>query len=243
MLILALDTTTRAGSIALWEAGEVIDCYVDRSGRTHAERLPGDLVALLGRHGRALSDVDLFAVAAGPGSFTGLRIGIATVQGLAFAHSRLVVGISALEALLSLGGVVAGHDLVAAWIDAQRHEVFSALGDCGAAAGSEEAEVRIVDGPAVGAPADTLARWAPLLAGRRVAFIGDGAVAYRHLVQAHAALHPDLVEPTPPLAPAVAHMAARRAARGEAVLPHAVRPLYVRRPDAELARDRRGGGR
>ena len=239
MLILALDTTTRAGSIALWRDGEVIDCHVDRTGRTHAERLPGDLLAALGRHGHVPADVDLFAVAAGPGSFTGLRIGIATIQGLAFAHNRAVVGVSALEALLWLGAPLAAGGLVAAWIDAQRREVFSALGDCGASAGGDGAGVQLVDGPSVGPPTDTLARWTSLCAGRHVWFIGDGAVNYRHVLDAcDPACH--LVEPTPPLAPAVARMAARRAASGEATPPHAVRPLYVRRPDAELSRGRHG---
>jgi tRNA threonylcarbamoyladenosine biosynthesis protein TsaB len=238
MFILALDTTTRSGSIALWRDGGIVDCSVDRSGRTHAQRLPQDLITLLSRHGQTLSDVDLFAVAAGPGSFTGLRIGIATVQGLAFAHHRRVVGVSALEALLWLGSPLAGDGLVAAWIDAQRGEVFSALADLRNASDSAEGELRIVEGPEVGAPADTLARWAPRFAERRMCFIGDGAVTYRHLLDARSSSGLHLVEPTPPLAPAIASMAARRSAMGEAVLPHAVRPLYVRRPDAELARDR-----
>ncbi len=242
MLILALDTTTRAGSIALWQAGEIVDCHEDRTGRTHAERLPGDLITLLGRQGRTLSEVDLFAVAAGPGSFTGLRIGIATIQGLAFAHGRLVVGVSALEALISMGAAFAGRGLVAAWMDAQRHEVFSALGDCGPASDRDAADVRIVDGPGVGAPADTLSRWTPFLDGRDVWFIGDGALAYRQLIEACSAPGLHLVEPTPPLALAVARIAARLASSGAAVPPHALKPLYVRRPDAEIARDRRGMG-
>jgi tRNA threonylcarbamoyladenosine biosynthesis protein TsaB len=240
MLILALDTTTRSGSIALWQDGAVIGCYEDRSGCTHAQRLPEDLVTLLGRHGRTLSDVDLFAVAAGPGSFTGLRIGIATIQGLAFAHHRRVVGVSALEALLWLGLRLAGEGLIAAWIDAQRREVFSTLADPSNTTDSAAGEMRVVEGPAVGAPAETLARWAPRLAGRHAWFIGDGAVTYRHLLDARSGTGLHLVEPAPPLAPAIASIAARRSARGEAVHPHAVRPLYVRRPDAELARDRGG---
>src|ERR1700675_4177840 len=99
MRVLALDTTTRAGSAALVDD----DCIVEeRSGdasRTHAQRLPGELVALLDANGLAWADVDLFAVGSGPGSFTGLRIGIATVQGLAFVRGRRIVGVPALEAL------------------------------------------------------------------------------------------------------------------------------------------------
>ena len=100
MLVLALDTTTaRAAASPSCRDGA---CWT-RSPATrrgpHAERLPGDLLALLERHGLRPPDVDVFAVATGPGSFTGLRIGIAAIQGLAFATGRPVVGVSALEAL------------------------------------------------------------------------------------------------------------------------------------------------
>jgi tRNA threonylcarbamoyl adenosine modification protein YeaZ len=99
MIVLALDTTTRAGSLALVRDRRLLEVFVGDGSRTHAARLPGDLLDCLTRHGLSLQDVDLFAVAAGPGSFTGLRIGIATIQGLAFASGRNLVGVSALEAL------------------------------------------------------------------------------------------------------------------------------------------------
>src|SRR6187455_1104695 len=81
--ILALDTTTRAGSTALVINDHIVD---ERSGdgtRTHALRLPDEILRLASENQCELSDLDLYAVATGPGSFTGLRIGIATVQGLA----------------------------------------------------------------------------------------------------------------------------------------------------------------
>src|SRR6266508_3210490 len=128
MRVLALDTTTRAGSVALVADDEMV---VERSGdarRTHAERLPGDILALLSDMGLTPSDVDLFAIASGPGSFTGLRIGIATIQGLAFVTRRRVVGVPALDALAQLASRDAGPGgIVAAWMDAHRREVFAAL--------------------------------------------------------------------------------------------------------------------
>src|SRR5262245_60617353 len=128
MRVLALDTTTRAGSIALVENDQVL---AERSGdgsRSHAERLPADLLSLLKACGSSLSQVDAFAVAAGPGSFTGLRIGIATMQGLAFVARRRIVPVSALEALAQLASRECPPGrLVSAWIDAFRGEVFSAL--------------------------------------------------------------------------------------------------------------------
>src|SRR5437764_13514239 len=98
MKVLALDTTTRAGSAALVEDDRVV---AERSGdgaRTHALRLPGEILALADEHAWPLSAIDLYAVASGPGSFTGLRIGIATIQGLAIVHRRRVVSVPVLDA-------------------------------------------------------------------------------------------------------------------------------------------------
>src|SRR5438552_10376824 len=124
MRVLALDTTTRAGSVALVENDRVVDERAGDASRNHGERLPAELADL----GAPWPTVDLFAVASGPGSFTGLRIGIATMQGLAMVTGRPVLGVSALEALAQLVSAAVGPGtLIAPWIDAQRGEVFSAL--------------------------------------------------------------------------------------------------------------------
>lgn len=238
MLVLALDTTTRAGSIAVARDGRLLHLHEGDGGRPHAERLPGDLITCLSRAGVGLPEVDVFAVAIGPGSFTGLRIGIAAIQGCAFATGRPVVSVSALEAVAHAAaeahGLAAGSRL-GVWMDAQRQEVFSALYDL--AEGEDGAALQVVEEPAVGTPDETTARWHRLLAGAWCPVAGDGAVKYSAaLAQAAGApvtaLHP------PPLAPAIARIAGRKAGLGEGALPHSVRPLYVRRPDAELARDR-----
>ena len=128
MRVLALDTTTRAGSVALVDDTLIVEERPGDPSRTHAERLPAELLAVSEAHGVALSSIDIFAVAAGPGSFTGLRIGLATVQGLGFVTGRQIVGVSALEALAQAASrAVAAGALVAAWMDAQRREVFSVL--------------------------------------------------------------------------------------------------------------------
>ena len=105
MRVLALDTTTRAGSVALIEDDRIVDERCGDGARTHAARLPAELIALVDAHHLALADIDLYAVASGPGSFTGLRIGIATIQGLAFVHARRVAAIPALDALAHIGSV------------------------------------------------------------------------------------------------------------------------------------------
>ena len=99
MLILALDTTTRVSSCATARDGVVLCEHAGDASTPQAERLPGDLMTLLERSGIALPEIDAFAVATGPGSFTGLRIGIATMQGLAFAMEKPLIGVSGFDAL------------------------------------------------------------------------------------------------------------------------------------------------
>lgn len=248
MLVLALDTTTRTGSIALARDGQLVECVVGDAARTHAERLPSDIVSLLERHEYGVRDIDLYGVAAGPGSFTGLRVGIAAIQGLALANGRQVVAVSALEATARIGadarggpdpgagpaGTERAWPRVAAWMDAHRGEVFAAL--YAVAAGACE----VLDPPSVEAPARVLARWAPMLEGRAVVFAGDGALIYRTVVEAALGASVRVIDPMPPLAPMIGRLAAEQAAAGRAVSPHAIQPLYVRRPDAEIARASKG---
>jgi len=123
MLILSLDTTTRAGGCALLRDDRVLREHSGDGSRDQAERLPGDLTVLLEHEAVALDAIDAFAVATGPGSFTGLRVGIATMQGLAMATGKPLIGVSAFDALAML----ASGDRIATWIDAWRGEVFAAV--------------------------------------------------------------------------------------------------------------------
>jgi tRNA threonylcarbamoyladenosine biosynthesis protein TsaB len=238
MLVLALDTTTRPGSVALMRDDAVLDQAAGDAGRTHAEQLPAELAAMLARQGLALADVDLFGVAAGPGSFTGLRIGVATIQGLAFALGKPVAAVSVLDALADLANAQAtatGSEvapLVAAWMDAQRHEVFAALYRPGPVP-------EPMDGPWSAAPATVLDRWRDIEPGRPIVVAGDGIARYREVLQERLGERLRTVEPLPILATTIARLAARDARAGRAGAPHAVHPVYVRKPDAELARDRK----
>jgi tRNA threonylcarbamoyladenosine biosynthesis protein TsaB len=243
MRVLALDTTTPAGSVALVEEAVVAgdDHVVDERGgdpsRTHAARLPAEMLAVLDARGLAVADVDLFAVASGPGSFTGLRIGIATVQGLAFVRRRRVVGVSALEALAQIAAAArAPGEIVAAWMDAHRREVFSACYRVTAAAPFTPDRLVEIEAPAVGDPAAMLAQWTA--GGVPSVFAGDGAVVYGDMIRGRLA-QTAIVDP-PLLAGAIGRLALVRARAGDTVEPAALRPLYVRRPDAEIARDGTG---
>lgn len=241
MLVLALDTTTRAGSCALVRDGRVLEVGTGAGDRPHAVRLPGEVLGLLAAQDLALRDVDAFAVAAGPGSFTGLRIGIASMQGLAFATGRPIVGVSALDGLAASAAEregPRGAACVGVWMDALRGEVFAALYRVERSAAGEWEAVEI-DAALVAPPDLVLERWISTGA-REVVFVGDGALTYRALVEGSGLLG-RLVDPLPPVAPALARLAAARLAHGGGFLPHAVVPVYVRRPDAELARDRKAG--
>lgn len=237
MPVLALDTTRRDGSIALIDEGRVVEARRGDASRTHAERLPQDILALLDAHGMESSDIDLFAVASGPGSFTGLRIGIATIQGLAFVHRRRVVAVSALEALAHAAALdLEAGAIVGVWMDAQRQEVFSALYRVAPAPPFDATRLTELEAPAVRDPGATLSAWAPSLDGR-VVFVGDGAAQYGDRVRS--AQPEATVLGSPILAGTIGLIAVSRATAGQTLEPAAVRPLYVRRPDAEIDRDRR----
>jgi tRNA threonylcarbamoyladenosine biosynthesis protein TsaB len=245
MRVLALDTTTRAGSVALVDENGIVEERPGDPSRTHAQRLPAEVLAVLETHGVTLSAIDVFAVAAGPGSFTGLRIGLATIQGLAFVTGRPIVGISALEALAQVASrEVAAGALVAAWMDAQRREVFSALYQVTSAGLFDPGRLIELESAGVGDPECTLERWRDRLDPSTapgpgpVVFVGDGAVVYKGLVCGHGGGSRRVMAPTL-LAGAVGRMAVARARRGEAVGPGEVHPIYVRRPDAEIDRERR----
>jgi tRNA A37 threonylcarbamoyladenosine modification protein TsaB len=115
-------------------------------------------------------------------------------------------------------------------MDAQRGEVFSALYRNGA----------LVDGPSVGKPSDVLAQWAAGNGSHQIMFVGEGVLVYTDLIRAAmpAAI---LATELPMLAPSIAILAEAHARQHGSSPPDAIRPLYVRRPDAELARDRKAG--
>lgn len=233
MLVLALDSSTRAGSLALARDGHVLEARVGAPLVRHAVRLPGDAVDLLAAHGHTLADVDLFAAVIGPGGFTGLRVGLATMQGLALALDRRVFAASSLD-LLGLAGAAqaAGAPWVGAWMHGMRGEVFTAV------------YAPAADGPRtvveafVGTPEEAVAMWREAITGDEpIVVLGDAwPEASAPLIEAFG----DRLRPVtlPVLATVLAEQACRQPA--VAVGPAALRPAYVRRPDAVLTRERAG---
>lgn len=125
MLILAFESSARAASVALVEDGRLLSQYSQCSGLTHSRTLLPMAEDMLKNAELSLEQVDRFAVAHGPGSFTGIRIGVSTVKGLAWAADKPCVGVSTLEAM-AWHGVSAGG-LICPVMDARRGQVYNAL--------------------------------------------------------------------------------------------------------------------
>lgn len=213
--------------MALWRDG-IATGRVGADPRSHAERLPNEAIDLLAARGLTLKDVDTFIVLAGPGSFTGLRVGVSAVQGWAFATSRPVAAVPTLDALVRSVPAAARHGhVVVPCLDGLRGEVFYSAW--------RDGEPLIA--PAVGRPEDVVAAVDALAGGTAVVVAGDGAEKYP---EAWAAARWIAVTPEMTLAEAAAQLVAEdRVAVGP---PHAARPNYVRRTDAEIMRER-GGSR
>lgn len=125
MLILAFESSAKAASAALVKDGRLISQYSQCSGLTHSRTLLPMGEDMLKNAELKLSDVDLIAVAHGPGSFTGIRIGVSMVKGLAWAAEKPCVGVSTIEALAWHGVAAGGY--VCPVMDARRNQVYNAI--------------------------------------------------------------------------------------------------------------------
>ena len=228
MLVLALDTATTTPNAALWRDGALTIC-AGAAGVSHARQLPALLSDLLTGEGVGVSDVDRFATVAGPGGFTGLRVGLATIQGLALVTGRPVVSVSRFTALtLSAHGVPDGA-VVGVLIDARRGEVFAQRLEHRPSAVAGQGPFGAVEDPRVDTLQTVLEAWS--LDRPPAVIVADPGIARPPDVPAVRWL-----EAGPP----VGHVAALAAcADAPTINPHDLQPLYVRRPDAELVRDRR----
>jgi tRNA threonylcarbamoyladenosine biosynthesis protein TsaB len=122
MLILAIDTSTRAGSVALLRDSEVLGEMAAREETPYSTRLFRDLELLRSRAPFRMDQIDVFAVAAGPGSFTGLRVGLTAVKGWAEVYRKPIAAVSGLEAIAAQGST--NHEVLSPFLDARRGHVF-----------------------------------------------------------------------------------------------------------------------
>ncbi|MEU4890809.1 tRNA (adenosine(37)-N6)-threonylcarbamoyltransferase complex dimerization subunit type 1 TsaB [Streptomyces sp. NPDC044780] len=212
MLLLALDTATPAVTVALHDGSAVLAESSDVDARRHGELLLPAVHRTLKEAGTELGEVTEIVVGAGPGPYTGLRVGLVTAATFGAALGVPVHGLCTLDGIAYAAGQagLAGPFVVAT--DARRKEVYWARYD--------DARTRATE-PAVDHPADLAERIAGLPA------VGAGALLYP---AAFAAVPPGM--PEYQSAGALASLAAEKLARGEELPPP--RPLYLRRPDAKV---------
>ncbi len=226
MLILAIDTATdRLGLALRRDDATLAELHLDL-GRKHAEKILVSLDGLLADLGIAPRDLGGIAVSLGPGSFTGLRIGLAFAKGLALATGAGLAGIPSLAVLAR--GALPWVGPVVPCIDARRGEVYYTAYH--ATIGGVE---HLDPGFQAGAPADVAARCR--LLGPRVLLVGTGAEAVHAVAGSGAALAPR--ELALPRAAVLAALGAEKLGRDGGDPLDALEPLYVRRPDAVVRRD------
>jgi tRNA threonylcarbamoyladenosine biosynthesis protein TsaB len=228
MKILGIDTTSRSGSVALVEGTAVLGCLQISRALDHSEHLLPSIEYLLSRLGITASEVGGIAVSVGPGSFTGVRVGLASVRGLARSWEVPSVGVSSLEALARAAPEPPPGGWICPWIDAGRGEIYAAAYTDPSA---ETGPVELI-APALARPES----WLASLPACPVRFVGDGARAHRELLSTSRG-SPSLPGSGPWfLAPALGLLGGLRLqgpARGRA---RPLEPVYLRPSDAELGR-------
>ena len=224
-----METSTLTGAVGLLDGGVVVADSRLNLAMTHSERLLLAVDQLLTTARWRLDDVDGLAVAVGPGSFTGLRIGISTVKGLALATGKPLVGISTLDALawsLPFAGVP-----LCPILNARKGEVYGGLYR------TEGGRLLRLSGHRAVAPTQLAEEIREMGLGP-VVFLGDGVAPFREPIRD--VLGPDAWFAPPgyrlPSATSLGELALAAFARGEAADPATLVPVYVRAPEAELAR-------
>lgn len=127
MKILAIDTTAKTAAGAICEDGKTLCSFQVTGGFTHSETMLPEIDGLFAKTGLTPRDIELFAISAGPGSFTGVRIGAALIKGLAFGRNVPCVGVSTLEALCRNGKEIGGKFIACGVMDARRGQLYNAL--------------------------------------------------------------------------------------------------------------------
>jgi len=214
--ILALDTTSDFGSLALLEGDRLLEEVLLHSPEGFAHLLFDHLERLLARHGWSPEAVDCYAAAAGPGAFTGVRVGLAAAKGLAEASRRPLVAVSNLQAVAWHGSA----PLRAALLDARRGEIYGAVYDAGLRIVCPETVMKF--------PA-----WLETLPQGELEFLSTHLAPFLPALAATRWAGAPAHEVPRALAGAVARIAAERFRAGQAQDPASVDACYVRRSDAE----------
>jgi tRNA threonylcarbamoyladenosine biosynthesis protein TsaB len=220
-LILSVETATLSGSVALSRGEVILASFAGDSGVSHSNTLLKDIDKLLNEARLDLSDIDLFAVATGPGSFTGLRIGIATVKALAATLNRPCAGIPTLQAVALATGE--SHHSVAL-LPAGRGELFAQLFSV-----TKDGFVTALDQATHISPQILIEKYGSL---ESVLWCGDGAIANKTLIEK--ASRGRIAQQIPVLAKQIALLGLTRFRQEQLEKPDALQAIYVRPSDAEL---------
>ena len=234
MKILALESATLAGGAALLDGDHLVGESTQSIALMHSERMMAVVDRLMTDCGWSPKELEGLAVSVGPGSFTGLRIGLSTIKGLAFATGKPAVGVPTLDALASRLPYCAYP--ICPILDARKNEVYTGLYR------TLTGRLEILEAPRAMPPA-TLAEELRDGPGGPVVLVGDAVGRFgrifSEILGARACLAPpDLRLPS---AVTVGEMATEALGRGETGDPGNLVPLYVRPSEAELARERRQG--
>lgn len=222
LVVLGIDTATWTAAAGVVRDGEVLAEGVYREERSHTRSLTQLVERVLADAGLAITDVEGLAVSIGPGSFTGLRVGLALAKGIAFAGGVPIAAVPTLEALAWAAGAAPGETVCAA-LDARKQEVYAAL------------FTMTAEGPRRETPDEAL-RPAALAARlpQGCILVGDAGDVYGVVLGAHTILRPFATYH--PRGGVVARLGWQRLRAGAAETIGPLEPVYVRPPDAELPR-------
>lgn len=228
--VLAFDTSSEITAVALCQGAQVLaQDHAPSAEQRHAEGLLPKIQQCLDRAGWALAEIDLIAVGVGPGSFTGVRVGVATAKGLGLALQKPVCPVISLEALAYEAAAEAAGACFAPCIDAFKGELFAALYR------ADPAGLSLLLAPFHAPPEQVAERLAAVSGGVAVSLVGPGVTRYPALLPslpAHIRPHqPALVGPS---ACAIAALASGAYARGDIPELSKVLPVYLRDSDARL---------
>jgi len=229
VLILAVDTSNRQGSLAVLRDERVIAATGGISEEPYASRLFVDLGRVLGEAQVKLEQIDLLAVATGPGSFTGLRVGLTAVKAWAEVFGRPIAAVSGLEAVAVQAG--ATDRLLVAVIDARGGQFFGAIFR---RADQSTSQLQLL-GEEVVLKSEEFFRWvAQQTGGQSPVFLSPTIGAVKGALAVSALAGAPLEEVSGELAPFIGRLGHTRALRGQLVDPLSLEANYIRRPDAEV---------
>ncbi|MGB9402476.1 MAG: tRNA (adenosine(37)-N6)-threonylcarbamoyltransferase complex dimerization subunit type 1 TsaB [Candidatus Acidiferrales bacterium] len=231
-LTLAVDTSSRVGSLAVLRDTGIVGVVSTFSDEAYSSRMFRQLEFLLAELRVGLAEVDLFAVVSGPGSFTGLRVGLTAVKGWAEVYQRPIAAVSGLEAIASEARSSARY--VAAVMDARRGEIYGALYERTAEGYAERVSECVL--PAEEFFAQVFALVREQSAENEILFATPAAELVRGALSNARFSVAAVVEVSPVLAPAVGRLGIERATRGKLVNAIDLDANYIRRSDAEVAR-------